>query len=169
MSASPVSGPRTRTTTSRCESPSTQIIPHYLPRSGLLPLVQCRVLESQCVDRPEGKLPMPRPFRPARDATERAADEQRAQVLQRQLADQVSGVAITFVDHSGAGRIKAVPLDGLARAARSGVGFSPVIDAFGSDGGIDTASPLDVPDGDLRLVPDLDRLVVLHDPDGWAW
>ena len=112
---------------------------------------------------------MPRPFSPARDDQERTADVQRALVLQRQLADQVSGVAITYVDHSGAGRIKVVPLDGLAIAARSGVGFSPVIDAFVSDGGIDAASPLDTPDGDLRMVPDLDQLVVLRDPDGWAW
>jgi glutamine synthetase len=112
---------------------------------------------------------MPRPFSPVREDTERAADEQRAQVLQRQLADQVSGVAITFVDHSGAGRIKVVPLGGLTKAARSGVGYSPVIDAFTSDGGIDPLSPLDTPDGDLRMVPDLDGLVVLRDPGGWAW
>ena len=112
---------------------------------------------------------MPRSFRPARDEQERTADGHRAEILQRQLADQVSGVAITYVDHSGAARVKVVPLNGLARAARSGVGFSPVIDAFMSDGGIDAASPLDTPDGDLRMVPDLDRLVVLRDPEGWAW
>jgi glutamine synthetase len=112
---------------------------------------------------------MPRPFSPAREDQERTADEQRAQVLRRQLADEVSGVAITFVDHSGAARVKVVPLDALARAAQAGVGFSPVIDAFVSDGGIDAASPLDTPDGDLRLVPDLDGLVTLRDPEGWAW
>lgn len=112
---------------------------------------------------------MPRPFSLRRDDTERAADEQRAQVLQRQLADEVSGVAITFIDHSGAGRIKVVPLAALAKAARFGVGYSPVIDAFTSDGGIDGASPLDKPDGDLRMVPDLDGLVALRDPEGWAW
>jgi glutamine synthetase len=112
---------------------------------------------------------MPRPFSPARGDQERTADEQRALVLQGQLAGQVSGVAVTYVDHTGAGRIKVVPLDGLARAARAGVGFSPVIDAFTSDGGIDSASPLDNPDGDLRMVPDLDRLVILRDPAGWAW
>jgi glutamine synthetase len=112
---------------------------------------------------------MPRPFSPARGDQERTADEQHALVLQGQLAGQVSGVAVTYVDHTGAGRIKVVPLDGLARAARAGVGFSPVIDAFTSDGGIDSASPLDNPDGDLRMVPDLDRLVILRDPAGWAW
>jgi glutamine synthetase len=112
---------------------------------------------------------MPRPFSQFRGEEERAADERRAQALERQLAGEVSGVATTFVDHSGAARIKAVPLTGLARAARSGLGFSPVLDAFTSTGGIDGASPLASPEGDLRMVPDLDGLAVLPAPDGWAW
>lgn len=112
---------------------------------------------------------VPRPFSRHRGEQERAADERRAQALQRQLADQVTGVVTTFVDHSGAARMKAVPLTGLARAARSGLGFSPVLDAFTSDGGIDAASPLDTPDGDLRMIPDLDQLAVLLAPEGWAW
>ncbi len=112
---------------------------------------------------------MPRPFSQFRGEEERAADERRAQVLERQLAGEVSGVATTFVDHGGAARVKAVPLTGLARAARSGLGFSPVLDAFTSAGGIDGASPLASPEGDLRMVPDLDRLAVLPAPDGWAW
>jgi glutamine synthetase len=112
---------------------------------------------------------MPRPFSHSRSEQERAADERRGQALERQLAGEISGVATTYVDHSGAARVKAVPLTGLARAARSGLGFSPVIDAFTSDGGIDAASPLDTPDGDLRMVPDLDRLAVLPAPEGWAW
>ena len=112
---------------------------------------------------------MPRAFSQFRGEQERAADERRAQALERQLAGEVSGVATTFVDHSGAARIKAVPLTGLARAARSGLGFSPVLDAFTSTGGIDGASPLASPEGDLRMVPDLDRLAVLPAPDGWAW
>ena len=112
---------------------------------------------------------MPRPFSQFRGEEERAADERRAQVLERQLAGEISGVATTFVDHSGAARIKAVPLTGLARAARSGLGFSPVLDAFTSTGGIDGASPLASPEGDLRMVPDLDGLAVLPAPEGWAW
>jgi glutamine synthetase len=112
---------------------------------------------------------MPRPYSRSRSDQERAADERRGQALERQLAGEITGVATTYVDHSGAVRVKAVPLTGLARAARSGVGFSPVIDAFTSDGGIDAASPLDAPDGDLRMVPDLDRLAVLPAPEGWAW
>jgi glutamine synthetase len=112
---------------------------------------------------------MPRPFSRYRGEDERAADERRAQALQRQLADEVSGVATTFIDNSGAARVKAVPLAGLARAARSGLGFSPVIDAFDSQGGINADSPLDKPDGDLRMVPDLDHFAVLPAPEGWAW
>jgi len=110
-----------------------------------------------------------RSFSQFRGEQERAADARRAESLQRQLEGEASSVATTFVDHSGAARVKVVPLSGLARAAESGVGFSPVIDAFISDGSIDPASPLDRPDGDLRLVPDLDRLTVLADPPGWAW
>lgn len=112
---------------------------------------------------------MPRAFSQVRSADEQAADERRAQELQRELADDITGVIISFVDHSGAGRVKVVPLEALGRAARFGVGYSPVIDAFTSDGGIDAASPLDRPDGDLRMVPDLDQLAVLRDPAGWAW
>lgn len=111
---------------------------------------------------------LPRPFSHRRGEQERTADAQRADVLARQLAERASSIATTFVDHSGAARVKVVPLSALPRAARSGLGFSPVIDAFISDGSIDPASPLDRPDGDLRLVPDLDRLAVLDEPPGWA-
>ena len=89
---------------------------------------------------------------------------QAGRILQRQLEDAATSVATTFVDHSGAARMKAVPLAQLANAARFGLGYSPVIDAFISDGSIDPASPLDRPDGDLRMVPDLDGLVALATP-----
>jgi glutamine synthetase len=111
---------------------------------------------------------VPRPFSHLRGERERTADAQRADAVARQLAGRASTIATTFVDHSGAARVKVVPLSSLSRAARSGLGFSPVIDAFISDGSIDPASPLDRPDGDLRLVPDLDRLAVLAEPPGWA-
>lgn len=112
---------------------------------------------------------MPRPYSPFRGEDERDADQRRARELQEQHADEVSAVAVTFIDDSGAARAKSVPLDGLDRAARSGLGFSPVIDAFDSLGGINPASPLDKPDGDLRMVPDLDSFAVLTSPLGWAW
>jgi glutamine synthetase len=112
---------------------------------------------------------MARAFRQVRGEQERTADGRQAEALARQLAGRTSSVATTFVDPSGAARVKVVPLAGLAAAARSGLGFSPVIDSFMSDGAIDPASPLDKPDGDLRLVPDLDGLAVLAEPAGWAW
>ena len=111
---------------------------------------------------------LPRPFSHLRGEQERTDDARRAEVVARQLAESASSVATTFVDHSGAARVKVVPLTGLPRAARTGLGFSPVIDAFLSDGSIDPGSPLDRPDGDLRLVPDLDGLAVLAEPPGWA-
>jgi glutamine synthetase len=86
---------------------------------------------------------MPRPFSEFRGEDERDADQRRARELQEQYADEVSAVAVTFIDDSGASRVKSVPLDGLDRAARDGLGFSPVIDAFDSLGGINPASPLD--------------------------
>jgi glutamine synthetase len=112
---------------------------------------------------------LPRPFSHHRGEQERTADAQRAEVVARQLAGSASSVATTFVDHSGAARVKVVPLRGLPAAARSGLGFSPVIDAFISDGSIDPASPLDRPDGDLRLLPDLDGVAALAEPPGWAF
>jgi glutamine synthetase len=112
---------------------------------------------------------MPRPFSEFRGEDERDADQRRARELQEQYADEVSAVAVTFIDDSGAARVKSVPLDGLDRAARSGLGFSPVIDAFDSLGGINPASPLDSPDGDLRMVPDLDSFAPLTSPLGWGW
>ena len=112
---------------------------------------------------------VPRPFTHHRGEQQRAADARRAEAAARQLAGRASSIATTFVDHSGAARVKVVPVTGLPAAARSGLGFSPVIDAFTSDGGIDPQSPLDKPDGDLRLVPDLDGLTVLAEPAGWAF
>ncbi len=112
---------------------------------------------------------MPRPFSQFRGDDERDADQRRAQQLQEQHGDGVSAVAVTFIDHSGAARVKSVPLARLDRAARTGLGFSPVIDAFDSLGGINPASPLDKPDGDLRMVPDLDSFAVVSSPLGWAW
>ncbi|MEB3261824.1 MAG: glutamine synthetase family protein [Cyanobacteriota bacterium] len=88
----------------------------------------------------------------------------------RVLATQgVRRVAITFVNHAGAPLVKVVPLAGLAAAVRQGVGFSPVADAFRSDGGIDPAHRLARPDDDLRLRADAEALSLLEPGSGWAW
>ena len=84
-------------------------------------------------------------------------------------AQGVRGVILSYVDTAGITRIKTVPVSRLAHAARWGVGMSPVFDVFLSDDSITSTAELGSPDGDLRLVPDLDRLVVLTAQPGWAW
>ena len=84
-------------------------------------------------------------------------------------AKGVVGVAASYVDNSGIARVKTVPVARLESAATNGIGMSPVFDVFMFDDAI-TASPSSTgPVGDLRLFPDLDRLVVLAAQPGWAW
>jgi hypothetical protein len=81
----------------------------------------------------------------------------------------VHGVVLAYVDTAGIGRVKAVPTARLAAAAAWGVGMSPVFDTFLANDSIVTTDVLGSPDGDLRLYPDLDQLVVLAGQPGWAW
>jgi glutamine synthetase len=81
----------------------------------------------------------------------------------------VALVELSFVDNAGITRVKTVPLDRLAAAAEHGVGASPCFDSFGSDDVMVAGRYLGGPDGDLRLVPDLSRLVALSAQPGWAW
>lgn len=88
----------------------------------------------------------------------------------RQLTERgVVGVALTWVDNSGVNRTKAVPVERFERAATWGVGASPVFDAFTPDDTIVAGRYAGGPVGDLRLLPDLDRLTVLTALPGWAW
>ncbi|MBV9315259.1 MAG: glutamine synthetase [Pseudonocardia sp.] len=82
---------------------------------------------------------------------------------------QVSMVAITFVDTAGITRVKCIPTARLAHAATVGVGASPVFDTFCFDDSMVFGRHLGGPDGDLRLIPDLTRLVPLACQPGWAW
>jgi glutamine synthetase len=87
--------------------------------------------------------------------------------LEAELTDAgIAGVAITFVDNSGVARVKGIPTSRITDAASRGVGTPPVIDAFLLD---DRIAPVGSPVGDLRLVPDLSRLVPLAAQPGWAW
>jgi glutamine synthetase len=88
----------------------------------------------------------------------------------QELRDRgVRGVILSYVDTAGINRIKTVPLSRLDHTARWGAGMSPVFDVFLSDDSITSTDRLGSPDGDLRLRPDLDRLVVLAAQPGWAW
>jgi glutamine synthetase len=78
-------------------------------------------------------------------------------------------IALTWVDNAGVTRVKTVPVSRLQHAVDRGVGMSPVFDVFLVDDSITTSKHVGGPAGDLRLYPDLDRLVPLAGQPGWAW
>ncbi|MCP2256884.1 glutamine synthetase [Streptoalloteichus tenebrarius] len=98
-----------------------------------------------------------------------AAAEGSEELTEHLRAHGVALVALSFVDNAGVARVKAVPVGGLAAAARYGVGASPCFDTFGFDDVASAARFLGGPDGDLRLVPDPERLAPLACQPGWAW
>lgn len=101
---------------------------------------------------------------------ERAARMLRARREAERLAGQgVSSVACTFVDNTGVARVKTVPVSRLEHTAGWGVGATPAFDVFVLDDSITTSPEIGGPDGDLRILPDLDRLTPLAAQPGWAW
>jgi glutamine synthetase len=104
------------------------------------------------------------------DAPRRAQAMARARLLAERLAAAgVTMVALSWVDNAGIARAKTIPLGRLERAAGWGIGMSPVFDVFLVNDSITTSPHIGGPGGDLRLVPDLDRLAVLAGQPGWAW
>jgi glutamine synthetase len=101
---------------------------------------------------------------------ERERRAARAREMMPRLHERgVVAVAATWVDNSGVTRVKAVPLPRLEHAAAWGIGASPVFDAFLTDDSIVPGRFAGGPIGDLRLHPDLNRLVVLDQQPGWGW
>jgi glutamine synthetase len=104
------------------------------------------------------------------DAQARAARSRQAAAVTRELsAAGVSMLAACWVDNTGVTRVKSVPLGRLERAAGWGIGMSPVFDVFLIDDSITSSEHIGGPDGDLRLIPDLDRVTALAGQPGWAW
>ncbi len=104
------------------------------------------------------------------DVSEREARSAAAEDLLDELtAKGVVAVATTFVDNSGITRVKAVPLARLPHLAAWGVGFSTSFDRFRFDDWIAASDDGTVPVGDLRLIPDVRRVVPLAAQPGWAW
>ncbi|MEV4258042.1 glutamine synthetase family protein [Spirillospora sp. NPDC049652] len=83
--------------------------------------------------------------------------------------DDLAGVVLGWVDTSGITRVKTVPVPRLEHAAAWGVGMSPCFDVFLLDDSVVSGRYSGGPVGDLRLHPDLDRLVRLAALPGWAW
>jgi glutamine synthetase len=90
-------------------------------------------------------------------------------LVERLRAQDVEVVALSFVDNAGITRVKSVPLPKLPAAARVGIGASPCFETFCFDDVMVRGRFLGGPDGDLRLVPDLTRIVPLAGQLGWAW
>jgi glutamine synthetase len=104
------------------------------------------------------------------DASQRAERISRAEPVARRLAAAgVTMVALCWVDNAGIARAKTIPLGRLERAAGWGIGMSPVFDVFLVTDDITTSRHVGGPGGDLRLVPDLERVTVLAGQPGWAW
>ncbi|WP_458246685.1 glutamine synthetase family protein [Streptomyces sp. MAI_2237] len=100
----------------------------------------------------------------------RPGEVQRAAAMSGELSGRgVHGIVLSYVDTAGVGRVKTIPTQKLASASAWGVGMSPVFDTFLANDSIVTTDVLGSPDGDLRLYPDLDQLVVLAGQPGWAW
>jgi glutamine synthetase len=104
------------------------------------------------------------------DAAERSGRTARARPVAGRLADAgVTMVALCWVDNAGIARAKTIPVGRLERAAGWGVGMSPVFDVFLVTDDITTSPIIGGPGGDLRLLPDLDRVAALAGQPGWAW
>ncbi|MFJ9952653.1 glutamine synthetase [Kitasatospora sp. NPDC091207] len=84
-------------------------------------------------------------------------------------SDGINGVVFGWVDNAGITRVKSVPLTQLVHAATYGVGALPCFDLSLVDDSFATTPSSAGPVGDLRLVPDLDRLAPLAAQPGWAW
>ncbi len=109
---------------------------------------------------------------PALVIDERWREQQarRGHALSTQMSGKgIDGVALSYVDNAGVTRVKTIPVRQLARAASWGVGMSPVFDVFCVDDSITSGRMTGGPSGDLRLYPDLDRLVRLAAQPGWSW
>lgn len=104
------------------------------------------------------------------DTAEREARSRDAQErLEALEAAGVVAVAATFVDNSGITRVKSVPLARLPHLAAWGVGISTSFDRFRFDDWIAGDGAGVEPVGDLRIIPDVGRVVVLAAQPGWAW
>jgi glutamine synthetase len=104
------------------------------------------------------------------DTAERETRGAQAEQVVRTLVERdVAMVATTFVDNAGITRVKSVPVRRLPQLASWGVGASTSFDYFRFDDWLAAPPGGTAPVGDLRVIPDLQRLVPLAAQPGWAW
>jgi glutamine synthetase len=89
--------------------------------------------------------------------------------IRRLREEGVRMLAITMVDNAGVTRVKSFPLSRFDRAARYGIGLSPVFDVFLVNDHITSSTEVGGPVGDLRLIPDPAVVRTLSAQPGWAW
>lgn len=104
------------------------------------------------------------------DLNERECRRDAAEHLLPRLSEAgVEVVAMTFVDNSGIARVKSVPLERFPHTAAWGVGASVCFDRIRMNDEMAVAGGGTEPVGDLRILPDVERVVPLAAMPGWAW
>jgi len=99
-----------------------------------------------------------------------AIDEGKLHAAETHLGKhQIDAIAATYIDNAGIARVKAIPVERLDAALRSGIGMSPVFDAFLFNDEITESRYSGGPMGDLRLFLDLDSLTPIPGMPGWAF
>jgi glutamine synthetase len=78
-------------------------------------------------------------------------------------------VGIVVVDNAGISRLKGVPGERWEAATRGAVGLSPSIALFAASGAFGVRDGVTTAVGDIRLLPDVDRLQQLPSTPGWWW
>jgi glutamine synthetase len=82
----------------------------------------------------------------------------------------IRALMVTYVDHAGISRMKLIPGRRITSVARTGATASLSAGALLSTDDYPVSTPvLDATIGDLRVMPDLDRLVMLDPDAGLAW
>jgi len=102
---------------------------------------------------------------------ERPDTVEAAAALAEELAGAgLAGVTIAWADNNGIPRSRTVPVGRLADVAVQGVGITTLFAVFDSHDVITFEHPgLSTPSGDIRLVPEVDRITRLAGQPAFAW
>lgn len=83
--------------------------------------------------------------------------------------EQVRALLGTLADNAGMVRAKLIPASKIDSVCRTGVGLSPTANAMGFDDHNYPSTAVPGPSGDMRLIPDLARAVMIDRDRGLAW